>query len=135
MVKTALRTFVATLAGLLGSFILIVMIEAFGGKVHPFPSDFNGTQEEICRHVERYPAWVLAVVVLMWTATAFVGVWIARRIGGLYAATIVGFLLLAGLICNLSMLPYPMWFKIACLVAIPASIIRGVAKSRRQAEA
>jgi len=130
--RTALRTFTAALAGLLCSFIVIVMVELFSGVVHPFPHDFQGTQEEICRHVERYPAWVLAVVIPMWAITVFSGTRIARRIGGVYASAIVGVLLVTALVFNVSMLPYPMWFKVVCLLAIPASIFVAVFGCRKQ---
>lgn len=131
--KPALRTFAGVLAGVIGSYILIVMVELFSGVVHPFPDGFEGTKEEICRHVERYPAWVLALVVLMWGVATFVGAWIAGRVGGILASAIVGILVLAALIFNLSMLHYSMWFEVACLVAIPASLVGGVVRARRKA--
>lgn len=106
-------------------FALVVAVELFSAVVYPFPADFGGTEEEICRHVEKYPTWVLAVVVPAWAFAALAGTWTARRIGGLYPASIVGLLLLAGLVCNVSMLPYPMWFKIASLMAIPAAAFAG----------
>lgn len=37
-------------------------------------------------------------------------------------AATVGLLLLASLAFNVAMLPYPLWFKIANLMAIPAAI-------------
>jgi len=40
-------------------------------------------------------------------------------------------LLLAELVSNLSMLPYPIWFKIANLVAIPTAAIAAGGLSRR----
>jgi len=122
---TALRAIGAALAGLLVSFILVVGLELFSAVVHPFPADFGGTEEEICRHVERYPAWVLAVAVPAWAVTALAGTWTAQRIGNLYAAAIVGLVLLAALVFNISKLPYPMWFKIANLLLIPAAIVAG----------
>jgi hypothetical protein len=35
---------------------------------------------------------------------------------------VVGLLLLAAVILNISMLPYPLWFKIANLVLIPVAM-------------
>jgi hypothetical protein len=124
-VYTALRTLAAILVGMLLAFVVVVAVEFFGGVVHPLPGDFGGTTEEMCRHVEAYQSWVLAVVVPAWAFAAFVGTWAAKRIGNVYSFTIVGLLLLAGLVLNLSMLPYPLWFKIACLVAIPAAVVIG----------
>jgi hypothetical protein len=123
--NTVLRVFAAVVAGLLVSFILVVALELFSAVVHPVPEDFGGTMEEMCRHVERYPPWVLAVVVPAWAVTALVGTWTAQRIGNLYSAAIVGLVLLAALVFNISKLPYPIWFKIVNLLLIPAAIVAG----------
>jgi hypothetical protein len=127
--KTALRNLAAVCLGLVVAFLLVVGVELFSSIVHPLPPGFGGTQDEMCQHVANYPQWVLAVVVPLWAFTAFLGTWTARKIGGLYAALAVGLLLFAGLVLNISMLPYPIWFKIANLLAIPIAIFAG---SRRQ---
>lgn len=127
--KAVLRALAGVLVGLALSFLLVVGVEMFSAVVHPFPEDFGGTPEEVCRHVERYPNWVLAVVVPAWALTAFVGTWAARRIGNVYSATIVGLLLLAGVVLNISMLPYPIWFEIAIVLAVLIAVVSG---SRRR---
>ena len=119
----------AIIAGLATSFVLIVAVELFSNVVHPFPAEFQGTHDEICRHVENYPAWILASVVPMWGATAYVGSRVAWRISGGMASSTVAVLLFAGLAFNISMLPYPIWFEIACLVAIPVASL--VAMNRK----
>jgi hypothetical protein len=123
--KTLLRCFAAVLAGLFVLFVLVVAVEVFGAVVHPVPEDFGGTTEEMCRHVERYPHWVLAVVVPMWAAAALAGTWTAQKLGNVYCSAIVGLLLLAALVFNVSMLPYPVWFKAANLLVIPAAVLAG----------
>ena len=123
--KAILRTSAAVLAGLLVLFILVVAVESISAVVHPLPEDFGGTKEEMCQHVERYPHWVLAAVIPAWAVAAFVSTWTARRIGNLYSSTIVGLLLLAALVFNISMLPYPKWFKIANLLVIPTAVLAG----------
>ena len=133
--RTVLRTIAGVVVGLILAFALIVAVEAFSAVVHPLPEDFDGSMEEMCRHVERYPHWVLAVVVPEWAATALVGVWVARRIGNLVSAALVGLLLLAGLVFNVSILPYPIWFKFAILVAVPAAVLLGIRWSRPRAAA
>src|SRR5215475_2576630 len=110
---TVLRALVATVAGLVVAFVLVVGVELFSAVVHPFPEGFGGTPEEMCQHVERYPTWVLAVVVPAWAAAAFLGAATAKKIGNVYSFAIVSALLLLGLVSNISMLPYPLWFKIA----------------------
>jgi hypothetical protein len=121
--KTTLRTLAAIFAGLLVLFVLLAAVELFGNAVHPLPEGFKGTKEEICLHVARYPHWVLAVVVPAWAIAAFAGAWTAVKIGNLYSSTIFGLLTLAALVLNISMLPYPIWFKIANLILIPTAIL------------
>jgi cytochrome bd-type quinol oxidase subunit 2 len=123
--RAALRTLAAILAGMFVAFILVVAVEFFGAVVHPLPEHFQGTMEEMCRHVERFPTWVLAVVVPAWGVAAFAGAWTARRNGNLWSFAIVGLLLLAALVLNISKLPYPMWFKIVNLLVIPGAIVLG----------
>ena len=122
----------AIVAAMLVTFILVVAVELFSAVVHPLPPDFGGTTEEMCQHVERYPNWVLAAVVPAWAGTAFAGTWIAGRLGNRGCAMFIGLLLLAGLIFNISMLPYPMWFKIASLIVIPCAIVSGLYLSCRR---
>jgi hypothetical protein len=44
----------------------------------------------------------------------------------------VGLLLLAAAILNLSMLPYPVWFKAANVIAIPSAVAAGLYLSRHR---
>ncbi len=135
MIQVALRTVLGTVVGLIVAFILILGVEAFGGVVHPIPEGFDGSTEAMCRHVERFPGWVLAAVVPMWGLTALVGTWLARRVGTLYAAGIVGLLLTAAVVLNISMLPYPIWFKISVVIAVPAAGFVGGRLARRRSTA
>lgn len=121
--KSALRAVGAMVLGLFVSFVLVVAVEFFGSVAHPLPPDFGGTMEEMCRHVERFPPWVLGIVIPAWAATAFAGTWLARRMGNGYSYALVGLVLVAMLVVNLWMLPYPLWFKIGNLVAVPAAIV------------
>jgi hypothetical protein len=125
IMKAALRTLAAVLIAMFVAFVLVNVVELFSTVVHPFPADFKGTTEEICRHVEKYPQWILAVVVPVWAGTALLSTWIARRIGTPYSSEIVGLALMSALVFNLTKLPYPIWFNVANLLAIPAAIIAG----------
>jgi len=122
----------ATVAGMLVAFILVIAVELFSAVVHPMPADFGETMEEMCQHVERYPNWVLAVVVPAWAGTAFAGTWIAGRLGNRGCALFVGLLLLAAAVCNILMLPYAIWFKTVSLIAIPLAIVSGIYWSSRR---
>lgn len=129
---TVFRVVVAIFAGMLVAFILVVAVELFSAVVHPLPPDFGETVEEMCQHVERYPPWVLAVVVPAWAGTAFAGTWTAGRLGSRGAALFVGLLLLAAVVFNISMLPYPIWFKVANLIVIPLAIVAALYLSSRR---
>jgi hypothetical protein len=131
-VITALRTLAAIVVGMVVAFVLVIAVEMFGNVFHPLPKDFGGTMEEMCLHVERFPQWVLAVVVALWSGTAFVSTRMAKKIGNVYSFAVVGLLLVAGLALNISKLPYPLWFKIATLVAIPAAILAAGRLARRR---
>ncbi len=117
-----LRCLAAIIAGMVVAFVFVIAVELVSAAVHPVPADFQGTQEEMCLHVEAYPAWVLALVVPAWACAAFAGTWISGRIGGLLCALCVGLLLIAAVVCNVSMLPYPIWFKLANLLAVPIAV-------------
>lgn len=121
--KAVLRSIVAVFVGLIVLLLLVIAVEFFSAVVHPFPEGFGGTTEEMCQHVARYPHWVLASVVGAWAVAAFVGTWAAQRIGNVYSAAIVGLLLLAALLVNVSMLPYPTWFKTANLLVVPTAVL------------
>jgi hypothetical protein len=126
MMATVFRVIGAVVAGLGLAFILAVGLELFSAVVHPFPPGFKGTMEETCEHVKRYPHWVLAVGVLAWGFTALASTWTAGRIGNRGCAVVVGLLLVLAVVCNVSMLPYPLWFKIASLIVIPIAVLLGV---------
>jgi hypothetical protein len=46
---------------------------------------------------------------------------------------IIGLLILSAVILNISMLPYPLWFKIAAPIVILAAIVCGYRLSSRRA--
>lgn len=122
---TVLRAMGAIAAGMAVAMILVVAVEFLSLIVHPFPEGFKGTTEEVCRHVERFPAWVLAVAVVAWGGSAFAGTWTAGRLGNRRCALFLGLLLLSALVLNISMLPYPPWFKVGGLIVISMAILCG----------
>ena len=132
----AIRAVCSILAGVALALVLVSAVELISAVVHPLPPGFTGTAEEICKHVERYPHRVLAVVVAAWGGTTFASTWVTRRFGGRACGAFVGLILLAGLVFNIAMLPYPTWFKVATLIAIPAAIYLGLrSPSRRKSTA
>ncbi len=122
---TAFRAVYSTVAGMALALVLVIAVELVSAVVHPVPPDFTGTMDEMCKHVERYPQWVLALVVAAWGGTTFASTWVTNRLGGRACGAFVGLILLAALVFNIAKLPYPMWFKVANLIAFPAAIYFG----------
>jgi hypothetical protein len=128
--KIALRAILAFVAGIALAFVLVMVVEAFSNVVHPYPSGFTGTMDEVCEHVARYPHWVLGVVVLAYSATAFLSTWVASRIGIRAAGIAVGVILMLGLAFNVVKLPYTMWFKVVMLSCFPVACYLGITRSK-----
>jgi len=129
MIGSLVRSVGAVLIGLVAAMILIVGVEGVGAILHPFPPDVDPTDYEVCKaHVARIPAWILLLVVLLWGLTTFLSVWLATRLGwGRHRAhgIVVGSILLALVIMNMSMLPYPVWFWASNLIVFPLATYCG----------
>ena len=52
---TVFRSIGAIVAGMLVAFVLVIAVELFSSVVHPLPADFDGSMEQMCEHVARYP--------------------------------------------------------------------------------
>jgi hypothetical protein len=130
--KTALCTLIAVVAGMALAFVLVIAVELFSAVVHPVPPEFTGTMDEMCQHVARYPHWILGVVVLAWSATAFVSTWVATRIGNRWAGMAVILILTSAIVFNVTKLPYAIWFKVVMLSCFPVACYLGVTRGVRK---
>ena len=129
-----IRSIAAVVAGFILAFALVVVVEIFGAMVHPFPPGVDPSDMDVCRkHVAACPAWVLAVSSVLWGLTTFVSVWLATRVGTSRhpaPGIIVGLLLCLAAGFNMWMLPYPIWFDVANIVAFPTAIYFGATIAR-----
>lgn len=129
MIGSILRSVGAVLLGLFVAAMIFFGVEVFANIVHPFPPGADLEDVEVIKaQVVSYPAWVLAVAAALWALMPLLGSWVATRIGTrrhFAHGLLVGLILLGLLICNLSMLPYPSWFRIANLVTFPLGILLG----------
>ncbi len=130
---TVLRGVAGVAVGLGLALGLVLAVELYSERVYPMPPEAHESMEAMCAHVASYPHWVLATVVLIWGATGFLSTWVAGRIGGRGAGLAVGGLLMAGLILNLSLLPYTPWFKLLMPVALLAAGLLGLRLGPRRA--
>ncbi len=129
MIGSLLRSVGAVLVGLVAALILIVGVEVVSSILHPFPPEVDQDDLEVVRaHVAGYPAWILMLAVLAWGLTTFLGAWLATRLGtGRHRAhgIVVGLILLALVVLNMSMLPYPIWFWASNLILFPLGFYWG----------
>lgn len=71
------------MAGFVLALVMTMGVEAFSAVVHPVPPGVDLRELEACRaHVARYPAWVLAAVVVAWGATTMLASWLATSACG-----------------------------------------------------
>ena len=128
--KSILMIMLGVVVGMALAFVLVIGVEGFSAIVHPLPAEFKGTMDEMCQHVARYPHWVLGVVVLLWGMTAFLAVWGATKIGRIAAGIVVALLLIAAVVFNVAMLPYPVWFKVSMPVVMLGACVLGIHRGR-----
>src|SRR5688500_3485430 len=131
---TVLRCIGSIVAGLLLAMALVIAFEMFGEVCHPLPPGEH-THEVICAHVEKYPPWILAVAVAAWGGTTYASTWVASRLGNRISGVIVGLCLLAMVLLNMSMLPYPLWFEVVNVIVFPLAILLGLRGARRRQQA
>jgi len=133
MISSILRSVGSVVAGLVLAFAFVVAMEIFSEIYHPFPPGVDTSHLEVCKHVARYPTWVLAVAAAGWATGAFLAVWLATRLGtGRHPAhgIVVGAILLALAGMNMAMLPYALWFPVVILVSFPLGTFLGVRTAR-----
>jgi hypothetical protein len=126
MIRSLLRSIGAIALSLVVAMALIIAIEGLSAIFHPFPPGADTSDPEVIKaQVEKYPHWILAVVVFLWGGTTFVSSWLATRLGtNRHPAhgVVVGSLLFLAVIFNMLMLPYPAWFEVANYLVFPLAI-------------
>lgn len=124
----ALRQALGVIAALAVAFLLVIAVEIFSNAVYPLPQGSKSTMAEICEHVARYPHWILAVVVVAYSAIALLSTWIATQIGNQWTGIAISLLLALALVCNITNLPYTLWFKVVMLVCFSIACYFGVVR-------
>ena len=130
MLVSILRSIGALVAGLVLAAVLVFALEVVTLALHPFPPGVDPNDFEVCKaHVAKFPEWVLALGTAAWATTALASSALATRLGaGRHPAHgyLIGVLLWAMVALNVSMLPYPAWFKVANILLIPLAAWFGV---------
>ena len=130
MFLSILRSVGSVLLGLVAAFAFLIAAEAVSYVLHPPPpglahDDMSGIRD----HVARYPPAVLAVCTAIWAVGPFAGAWVATRLGTrrhLAHGLVVGAVMLVLAACNMSMLPYPVWFPIVVTTTFVLGPLLGI---------
>jgi hypothetical protein len=130
MVKTTLQSTGAILLSLVAALFSVAGLEGLSTILHPWPTDFAGTSEEIAMQVETYPTWAVAGLGgVGWGGPRVVSAWLATRLGSNRKPIhgyFIGVILISAVIFNVSMLPYPTWFSLMNMVVLPTALYFGV---------
>lgn len=129
--KSLLRTLLGLSVGIALALVLVIIVELLSAVVHPLPSEFTGTMDEMCQHVARYPHWILGAVVILWSATGYTSTWAAARIGNRPAGIAIALLLSVALVFNIISLPYTVWFKVMMLACFPVACYLAITRATR----
>ena len=111
-----MRTFLATLVGLVAAFMVMMAIELLGHKLFPLPFEMNVENAgEIEKNIPLIPLATYNSVIVAHGLGLLVGLLIAMVIDKdtPYPVYLIGTFLLIGTIVNLFSFPHPVWFAIA----------------------
>lgn len=135
MVQNILRSLFAFAMGAAVAMFFIIAVEFVTLCLWPFPEGVDSTDMEICKaHVAAFPTAAFVISTIGWMLASLLGPMTATRIGtGQHPAhgIILGLLLYSGALLNLSMLPYPAWFRGINVVGLPACFIAGTRIGQR----
>lgn len=136
MVRNILRSFRACVTGVAVAMVFIIAVEFVTLSLWPFPEGADSTNVEVCKaHVAAFPTAAFVISTIGWMLATLLGPMTATRIGaGRHPAhgIVLGLLLYAGALFNLSMLPYPAWFRGINVVGLPACFIAGTRIGQRR---
>lgn len=111
-----MKTFVATLIGLIVCFTIVFLTELLGMKLFPMKIKVGSNDVDTFKTIiDNIPLPALIVVIAGHGLAMFIGLFVSFQIQSKsYVAFLVIFLvMLMGTISNLAMIPHPIWFMIA----------------------
>ena len=132
------RRIAAVVAGLLGSVVVIMAVQAVGTWLYPPPpgTDFNDP-DAVAVLMAQIPLGALLMVELSYIAGSLGGGAIARLVtpeGATRRAIVVGGLLTLAGFANLAAIPHPLWFGVlSTLTYVPCALLGAAAGARLRA--
>ncbi len=129
----------AVVAGLFGSVVLIMAVQAVGTWLYPPPPGTDLTDPEaVAALMAQMPLGALLMVELSYVVGSLGGGVIARLVSAdratVQALVVGGLLTLAGF-ANLAAIPHPLWFAVLSTATyVPCAMLGAVAAARLRAE-
>lgn len=119
----AVRRLIAVVVSVVVAGVVVAIIDAFAGQMHPLPPGVDPTDPAALKLALETGAIPVAALVLMtagWLLAAYIGGRIAARIGRWDGSVwLFAFIFTAGVYANLQGLPHPTWMWIAGLGGCP----------------
>ena len=116
------RAIIAVIAGIVAAFVSILLVEAVGALVVPAGAAPSLKDADRMRdYLQTLPLSAYAFVLAAYLIGSTVGGLVATRVVGKVPSRsvwVVGGLLLATTMANLVMIPHPLWFSMAAVVAV-----------------
>lgn len=125
-----IRNILSVATGLLTSFIIIIILEAFGQILYPPPATINVHDAEAMKEfLSHAPTKVFILILVAYALGSFIGGWISSMIARVNksgkAMTVGGVLMGVGMY-NLMNFQHPLWVVIAGVFAfLPFSFLGG----------
>ena len=113
-----MKTFLATIAGLITCSVMIWALEALGHQLFPVPLKVDPNNLDELKHLMlNIPVESLVTTVIAHIVGVFTGLCVASVIQkeSLVPLYIIGGLFLMSTALNLTMIPHPTWFNVADL--------------------
>lgn len=122
--KAVVRTSLALVAGIVLTFLVIIVMEQFISWLFPSPHIGDLSDPAVAQEfMQQLPVIALLLVLLGWLLSITVGFWSAALIAGKSRgrfALAIGAAVLLGCVANFLQLPHPLWFVVITCALVPA---------------
>lgn len=119
-----MKTLLATIVGLIVSFIVVFAMEFLSMTLFPSPEKIDPTNVEALKTlIQHIPIAALLMILLGHGLALFLASYYAFKIqpNSLVPFLIIFIFMLIGTISNLAMIPHPMWFMVADVSTVVVS--------------
>lgn len=124
------RAIGGTIAGVVTATILVLAIESAGLPLFPQPEGMDvRSMDSVRQHLSEIHPGSFVMVLIAWSAAAFMGPWVARRIAGnapAWPSLTVALLFLLLCAYNLAVVPTPLWMIVGAVILVPLATWLGL---------